>query len=179
MKKKLEAELISIAHRVLKLKNRSELDQLQQETLKLYEKISVLRFVEDNFSEVKPTIGYASAEGKLEEVYETELSQGGEEKENDDEKEVKADNSDKSGKEEEKENNDEPKADKAEVKEAKEKSESEGSVDPEEDIEEYEASDKEEEITEEETDEEVEEDNLPQGGQIISPRHWDRRLLAH
>jgi len=69
MKKKLEAELISIAHRILKLKNRAELDQLQQETLKLYEKLSVLRFVEDNFSEVKPTIGYASAEEKLEEIY--------------------------------------------------------------------------------------------------------------
>jgi len=38
MKKRLEAELISIAHRILKLKNRAELDQLQQETLKLYEK---------------------------------------------------------------------------------------------------------------------------------------------
>ena len=69
MKKKLEAELISIAHRILKLKNRAELDQLQQETLKLYEKLSVLKFVEDNFSEVKPTIGYASAEAKLEEIY--------------------------------------------------------------------------------------------------------------
>jgi hypothetical protein len=69
MKKKLEAELISIAHRILKLKNRAELDQLQQETLKLYEKLSVLRFVEDNFSEVKPTINFASAEEKLEEVY--------------------------------------------------------------------------------------------------------------
>lgn len=69
MKKKLEAELISIAHRILKLKNRGELDQLQQETLKLYEKISVLRFVEDNFADVKPTIGYASAEETLEEIY--------------------------------------------------------------------------------------------------------------
>src|SRR5688500_6254709 len=69
MKKKLEAELISIAHRILKLKNRAELDQLQAETLKLYEKISVLRFVEDNFSDVKPTIGYASAEETLEEIY--------------------------------------------------------------------------------------------------------------
>ncbi|MDV6169223.1 hypothetical protein R1T16_12375 [Flavobacterium sp. DG1-102-2] len=69
MKKRLEAELISIAHRILKLKNRAELDQLQQETLKLYEKIAVLRFVEDNFSDVKPTIGHASAEETLEEIY--------------------------------------------------------------------------------------------------------------
>lgn len=69
MKKKLEAELISIAHRILKLKNRGEIEQLQQETLKLYEKLSVLRFVEENFSDIKPTIGYASAEEKLEEIY--------------------------------------------------------------------------------------------------------------
>lgn len=70
MKKKLEAELISIAHRVLKLKNKSELVQLHQETQKLYEKLSVLRFVEENFGEVKPTIGYKEVEEKLEEAFE-------------------------------------------------------------------------------------------------------------
>ncbi|RYJ41614.1 hypothetical protein [Flavobacterium beibuense] len=69
MKKKLEAELISIAHRILKLKNKAEIEQLQQETLKLYEKLSVLKFVEENFHDVKPTIGYASAEEKLEDIY--------------------------------------------------------------------------------------------------------------
>ncbi|WP_432672240.1 hypothetical protein [Flavobacterium sp. SM2513] len=69
MKRKLEAELISIAHRILKIKNKSELVQLQQETLKLYEKISVLRFVEENFSEVKPTIGYAKAEKEVEAIF--------------------------------------------------------------------------------------------------------------
>lgn len=74
MKRKLEAELISIAHRILKLRNKSELAQLQQETLKLYEKISVLRFVEENFSEVKPTIGYAAAEKEVEAVYEAEVN---------------------------------------------------------------------------------------------------------
>lgn len=65
MKKKLEAELISIAHRILKLKNKSELNQLHQETQKLYEKLSVLRFVEDHFSEAKPTIGQAEWEQKV------------------------------------------------------------------------------------------------------------------
>ncbi len=62
MKKKLEAELISIAHRILKLKNKSELDQLLIETQKLYEKLSVLKFVEENFADVKPTIGRSEAE---------------------------------------------------------------------------------------------------------------------
>ncbi len=66
MKKKLEADLISIAHRILKLKNKSELVQLHQETQKLYEKLSVLRFVEDNFGDIKPTIGQSEIEEKLE-----------------------------------------------------------------------------------------------------------------
>ena len=57
MKKKLEADLISIAHRILKLKNKEDLAQLHLETQKLYEKLSVLKFVEENFSDVKPTIG--------------------------------------------------------------------------------------------------------------------------
>ena len=70
MKKKLEAELISIAHRILKLKNKSELIQLHQETQKLYEKLSVLRFVEENFSEAKPTIGRAAIEEKIEAAFE-------------------------------------------------------------------------------------------------------------
>ncbi|HLF51105.1 hypothetical protein [Flavobacterium sp.] len=69
MKKKLEADLISIAHRILKLKNKSELIQLHQETQKLYEKLSVLKFVEENFSDVKPTIGHAEIEEKLETAF--------------------------------------------------------------------------------------------------------------
>jgi len=69
MKKKLEAELISIAHRILKLKNRADIDQLQQETLKLYEKLSVIKFVEDHFGGNEPTIGRASAVFSLEEIY--------------------------------------------------------------------------------------------------------------
>ncbi len=72
MKKKLEAELISIAHRILKLKNKSELVQLHQETQKLYEKLSVLRFWEENFDETKPTIGHAELEEKLDSVFENQ-----------------------------------------------------------------------------------------------------------
>lgn len=69
MKKKLEADLISIAHRILKLKNRYELIQLHQETQKLYEKLSVLCFVEENFGEVKPTIGLYAMQEKIEEIF--------------------------------------------------------------------------------------------------------------
>lgn len=56
MKKRLEAELISIAHRILKLKNKSELLQLYTESRKLYETLSVLKFVEDNIHAIQPKI---------------------------------------------------------------------------------------------------------------------------
>jgi uncharacterized protein YqcC (DUF446 family) len=65
MKKRLEAELISIAHRILKLKNKSELLQLHQETQKLYEALSVLRFVEENMEIVSPKMDVVAIEEKL------------------------------------------------------------------------------------------------------------------
>ena len=65
MKKRLEAELISIAHRILKLKNKSELTQLYTETQKLYETLSVLKFVEDNINIVQPKIDVQDVEEKL------------------------------------------------------------------------------------------------------------------
>ena len=69
MKKKLEADLISIAHRILQLKNKSDINQLYLETQKLYEKLSVLRFVDEHFSEAKPTIGAAEIDRKIESVF--------------------------------------------------------------------------------------------------------------
>jgi hypothetical protein len=74
MKKKLEADLISIAHRILKLKNKSDIAQLHQETQKLYEKLSVLKFVEENFSDVKPTIGLSKIEELVQAAFENEES---------------------------------------------------------------------------------------------------------
>ena len=65
MKKRLEAELISIAHRVLKLKNKSEVDQLFLETQKLYEALSVLKFYGDHIEQVKATISEEDLEEKL------------------------------------------------------------------------------------------------------------------
>lgn len=72
MKKKLEAELISIAHRILKLKNKSELIQLHQESQKLYEKLSVLLFVEENFTGSQPTIGRSEAYEILETAFDND-----------------------------------------------------------------------------------------------------------
>lgn len=69
MKKKLEAELISIAHRILKMKNKDDVKELHHEAQKLYEKLSVLLFVEENFDAVKPTIGIHEIESKLEKAF--------------------------------------------------------------------------------------------------------------
>ena len=48
MKKKLESELISIAHRILKLTGREDLEKMHSEIALLYQKITVLKFIENN-----------------------------------------------------------------------------------------------------------------------------------
>ncbi len=70
MKKRLESELISIAHRILKLKNKSEVDQLYKETQKLYETLAVLKFYQDNFESVKSDVAEDVLEEKLEQSLE-------------------------------------------------------------------------------------------------------------
>nr|WP_294934125.1 hypothetical protein [uncultured Flavobacterium sp.] len=69
MKKKLEAELISIAHRILQLKHKEDVIQLHQEAQKLYEKLSILRFYEENFEALKPTLTHEELDEKIEAVY--------------------------------------------------------------------------------------------------------------
>lgn len=66
MKKRISAELISIAHRILKLKNHSETVQLQQEAKNLYDQLTILRFYEENFELVKNEISEEVLETKLE-----------------------------------------------------------------------------------------------------------------
>lgn len=66
MKKRVTAELISIAHRILKLKNHSETVQLQQEAKNLYDQLTILRFYEENFELVKNEISEEVLEAKLE-----------------------------------------------------------------------------------------------------------------
>jgi hypothetical protein len=72
MKKKLEADLISIAHRILKLKNKSDINQLYLETQKLYEKLAVLKFVDENFDTLKPTIGHSEIASEIESIFDKE-----------------------------------------------------------------------------------------------------------
>jgi hypothetical protein len=68
MKKKLEADLISIAHRVLKLKGKEDTVQLHLEAQKLYEKLSILRFYEENIHVLKDEISPEVLAEKLEQL---------------------------------------------------------------------------------------------------------------
>ena len=70
MKKKLEADLMSIAHRVLQIKNKSDINQLCIETRRLYEKLAILQFVEEHFEGAKPTIGQAEVVAKMKQFFE-------------------------------------------------------------------------------------------------------------
>ena len=65
MKKRLEAELLSIAHRILKLKNKSEVDQLYLEAQKLYEALAVLKFYGDNYEQAKSEVALDDWEAKI------------------------------------------------------------------------------------------------------------------
>jgi len=71
MKKRLESELISIAHRILKLKNKSEIDQLYKETQKLYDTLAVLKFYHENFESVKADVSEEVLEEKLQQFNES------------------------------------------------------------------------------------------------------------
>ncbi len=73
MKKRLEAELISIAHRILKLKNKSEVDQLYIESKKLYETLTVLKFYGDNYEMIKSEISEDEMNEKLAFSFEQEV----------------------------------------------------------------------------------------------------------
>jgi len=61
MKKKLESELVSIAHRILKLKGKEDVSKMHAEVSALYDKLSVLKFAHDNFDGDLPTIGSNSS----------------------------------------------------------------------------------------------------------------------
>ena len=71
MKKRLESELISIAHRILKLKNKSDVDLLYKETQKLYETLAVLKFYHENFESVKSDVSEVVLDEKLQQFNKT------------------------------------------------------------------------------------------------------------
>ncbi|WP_347923311.1 hypothetical protein [Pontimicrobium sp. SW4] len=75
MKKKLESELISIAHRILKLKGKEDVLKMHAEVEALYEKLSVLKFAQENFEDNIPTIGSDSSFfGMLDQAFNNKVS---------------------------------------------------------------------------------------------------------
>ena len=59
MKKKLKSDLVSLAHKILKLDSESDYETLKIEAQKIYEALSILAYVEAHFDTAKPTIGKA------------------------------------------------------------------------------------------------------------------------
>lgn len=68
MKKKIQAELVSIAHKLLKLNNYKDTIQIQEEVKKLYEQLTLLRFYEENFELIAKDENITDFEEKLEKV---------------------------------------------------------------------------------------------------------------
>ncbi len=65
MKKRIEGELISIAHRILKLKDKDDVIKLQNEAKNLYEQLTLLRFYEENIALVEQEISKENFETKI------------------------------------------------------------------------------------------------------------------
>ncbi|MGB5942488.1 MAG: hypothetical protein WBG71_06360 [Leeuwenhoekiella sp.] len=57
MKKKLKSDLVSLAHRILKMDADPDYASMQHEAKKLYDKLTVLTFTDAHFEGVNPTIG--------------------------------------------------------------------------------------------------------------------------
>ena len=57
MKKELKAELVSIAHKILKMGNDPDYATMQAQTKKLYDTLAVLAFAERHFDGIQPSIG--------------------------------------------------------------------------------------------------------------------------
>jgi len=78
MKKIIESDLISIAHRILKLKDKSDIQTLLKETELLHNKLILLQFYEDNKFRLDPSI---TEEKLFEQLKEEEPQVTGAEKE--------------------------------------------------------------------------------------------------
>lgn len=75
MKKKLEAELIIIAHKILKLKGKDDVIKMHAEVSVLFEKLSVLKFAHETFEEDIPVIANnASFFGMLDQAFNNKVS---------------------------------------------------------------------------------------------------------
>jgi hypothetical protein len=75
MNKKLEADLISIAHAILKLKDKEDVIRVHELVSALHEKLSALKFMNEHFDEKKPTVGTDSSFFEsMDQVFNNEIS---------------------------------------------------------------------------------------------------------
>lgn len=75
MKKKLESDLVSIAHRILKLKGKEDVIKMHAEVVLLYETLTVLKFANETFEDDIPTIGSDSSFfGMLDDAFNNKVS---------------------------------------------------------------------------------------------------------
>ncbi|MHB1106189.1 MAG: hypothetical protein ACYCZ2_07490 [Lutibacter sp.] len=81
MHKKLEAELVSLANSILQMKNKDDVNALHKKAREIYEKLTVLRFVEDyvektpNLSDTEEeTMNAIQQEWVTEEAFESKMS---------------------------------------------------------------------------------------------------------
>ena len=74
MHKKLEAELVSLAHSILQMKNKDDLNALQTKAQEIQEKLAVLKFV-DTYFETSPNIPESKKEiiDKIQDVFPEEV----------------------------------------------------------------------------------------------------------
>ena len=63
-KKELEANLVSIAHRILKLKGKEDVIKMHEEVVLLYESLSVLKFLNQRLELDNPSITHSSLIGQ-------------------------------------------------------------------------------------------------------------------
>ncbi|WP_194851552.1 hypothetical protein [Nonlabens antarcticus] len=69
MKKKIVEDLTSLAHRILRIKEEENILELQAIAKELYEKLTVLVYTENYFSDVKPTTEKQEIESKLDQAF--------------------------------------------------------------------------------------------------------------
>ncbi len=74
MHKKLEAELVSLANSILEMKNNEEIAVLHKKAQEIYEKLTVLKFVENNLN-VAVSEKEEVVENKFEEFIEEDISE--------------------------------------------------------------------------------------------------------
>ena len=65
MKKKLEKELNELAVQILKMRDESDIIKLQAEAKRIYEKLTIMRFLETNFEDKEIKISRKEAFGRL------------------------------------------------------------------------------------------------------------------